>query len=117
MKPLSFLVVAFLAFLLGALALWMAREQWESYEHDVEHGGYWDGGDAVETAGLLSLEEIVRRLELPAKSRILEVERELESGRMYYEIEFLLPDGRIEEVMVDPRTAEVVKREREEGED
>ncbi len=115
MQRLLFPLVLVLALLLGAVALWLAREAWEEYEHGeayLPHG--MEGGTGWRETGLLSLREIIRRLDLPEESRILEVEREEKEGRLYYEIELLMPGGRVRELLVDPRTAEVVGMEEEE---
>ncbi len=114
MQRLLFPLVLVLALLLGAVALWLAREAWEEYEHGeayLPHG--MEGGTGWREKGFLSLQEIIRRLELPEESRILEVEREEKEGRLYYEIELLMPGGRVRELYVDPRTAEVVGMEEE----
>jgi len=111
----SLTTVVVLALLAGAL--WMARQQWMVYEWDEVHETTPGRDRMAENGGTLSLDEILRHLSLPPESRILEVEREQDGGRLYYEIDFLLPDGRIEEVKVDPFTAEVVEREYEGRED
>ena len=107
-----------LALLLGLAALWLAREEWESYE---QSGAYLsrdgNGAGAPLAEGLLPLQEIFRRLQLPTDSRILEVERKMRNGRLYYEIELLMPEGHVWELYVDPRTAEVLEKEVEEAEE
>ena len=100
-----------LAFLLGMATQWMLCSRWEVYEYAAPQrlpppSGHPDF--ALE--GALSLQEIVQHLDIPADSRILEVETEEKAGRMLYEIELLMPDGRILELYVDPYTAEVVRR-------
>ena len=115
MQRLLFPLVLVLALLLGAVALWLAREAWEEYEHGEAYLPHdMEGGTGWREKGLLSLREIIRRLDLPEKSRILEVEREEKEGLLYYEIEVLMPGGRARELYVDPRTAEVVGMEEEE---
>lgn len=114
MQRLLFPLVLVLALLLGAVALWLAREAWEEYEHGEAYLPHdMEGGTGWREKGLLSLREIIRRLDLPEKSRILEVEREEKEGLLYYEIEVLMPGGRVRELYVDPRTAEVVGMEEE----
>jgi len=113
-QRLLFPLVLLLALLLGLAALWMARDAWEEYEHGEAYlPQNLAGGREGRETGLLPLEEIIRRLELPRESRILEVEREEKGGRLYYEIELLTPGGRVRELYVDPRTAEVVGMEEE----
>ncbi len=105
------------SFLLGAAAFWLARQSWTGYERRQPETGVWRAGPPAREGTLLSLDEILERLEVPGSSRILEVERERRAGRLFYEIELLLPDGRVEELLVDPRTGRVVRREYEEEED
>ncbi len=117
-QRLFFPIVLALAILLVLGALWMAREAREDYEPAEAYpprqaAGNWKRGGM----DLLSLQEIIRRLDLPPESRILEVEREERNGRQYYEIELLMPEGHVQELYVDPRTAEVVATEEEEGEE
>ena len=115
MQRLLFPFILLLALLLGLAALWMAREAWEEYEHGEAYQPHdFAGSREGRETGLLSLEEIMRRLELPRESRILEVEREERDGRLYYEIELLMPGGQVRELYVDPRTAEVVGMEEDE---
>jgi len=86
MQRLLFPLVLVLALLLGAVALWLAREAWEEYEHGEAYLPHdMEGGTGWREKGLLSLREIIRRLDLPEKSRILEVEREEKEGLLYYE--------------------------------
>jgi uncharacterized membrane protein YkoI len=62
---------------------------------------------------ILSLEEILGKLDLGPDTRLLEVEHEQEHGRDIYEIEYLTSDGDIYELEVDAATGQVLKRERE----
>ena len=62
---------------------------------------------------ILSLEELLRRLDLGADTRILEIESELEHGRHVYEIEYLDRRGRIREVLIDARSGEVLADQEE----
>ncbi len=107
------LLLLVLAFAGGAF--WWSWQMGDGGHVRVHPQGDWHhasrGAD-----GPLPLEELLLRLDVPARSRILEVEREKEGGRLLYEIELLLPDGRVEELLVDPRTADVVKREFEDEE-
>jgi uncharacterized iron-regulated membrane protein len=109
MQRLLFPLVLALALLLCLAALWLAHETLEEYEHGEAYMLQDREGDAGWREGeLLPLQEILQRLELPKESRILEVEREVKKGHVYYEIELLMPGGRVREFLVDPRTAEVV---------
>jgi uncharacterized membrane protein YkoI len=62
---------------------------------------------------ILSLEEILGKLDLGPDTRLLEVEHEQEDGRDIYEIEYLTNDGDIYELEVDAATGQVLKQERE----
>ena len=62
---------------------------------------------------ILSLEEILGRLDLGPDTRLLAVEHEQEHGRDIYEIEYLTNDGDIYELEVDAATGRVLKQERE----
>lgn len=115
MSRLVLFAILLLALLLGAAALWLAGESWEHYERG-EFVGLPEARVDRQGADYLPLEDILHRLQLPPGSHVLEVEREMENQRLYYEIELLMPDGHVLEWYVDPRTAEVVKTEQEESE-
>jgi uncharacterized membrane protein YkoI len=111
-----FPVSLILAFLLGMAVQWMLCGRWEPYEYaEPQHLPQPTERPGFVLEGALSLQEIVQHLEIPADSRILEVETEEKAGRMLYEIELLMPDGRVLELYVDPYTAEVVFTEYEHG--
>jgi len=60
---------------------------------------------------ILSLEELLRRLDLGADTRILEIESKFEHGCHVYEIEYLNRDGRVHEVLIDAGSGEVLSAE------
>ncbi len=60
---------------------------------------------------VLPLQELLKRVQLPAEARVLEVEYEHKRGRHLYEIEYLMPDGRVHEIKVDALSASIIKRE------
>lgn len=62
---------------------------------------------------ILPLEELLRRLDLGADARILEIESEFEHGRRVYEIEYLDRGGRIREFLIDARNGDVLSDEEE----
>jgi len=64
-------------------------------------------------ANILPLEEILERLGLASDHRILEIETEFEEGRNLYEIEYLTPDGHVQEIKVDAASGEILKPERD----
>lgn len=116
MQRLVLLLVPVLAILL--LGAWrLTREAREGYEPAEAYPPRQMAGRVpVGEQGRLPLQEIIRRLDLPSEVRILEVEQEQRNGRQYYEIELLMPEGRVRELYVDPRTAEVLERGEEEEE-
>jgi uncharacterized membrane protein YkoI len=59
---------------------------------------------------ILPLEELLRRHDLGPGTRILEIETEVEHGRLLYEIEYLDGSGRVREIWMDARTGETVLR-------
>ncbi len=74
---------------------------------------YEDAYRLRERREILPLEELLRRLDLGADARILEIESEFEHGRHLYEIEYLEAGGRIREVLIDARSGEVLADEEE----
>ncbi|WJW74305.1 PepSY domain-containing protein [Thiohalobacter sp. IOR34] len=117
MRTSLLLAAALAALLLGLAALWLTRE------NDAEHGpdegrpAAGHGIPASGDSGPLPLQELVRRLHLPPDTRILEIERKQGDGRLLYEIELLTPDQRVYELLVDPRSGEVLEQEEEEDGD
>jgi uncharacterized membrane protein YkoI len=83
----------------------------------VVGNGYADDHEAAyrlrERREILPLEELLRRLNLGADTRILEIESEFEHGRRVYEIEYLDRNGRIHEVLIDAGSGEVLADEEE----
>ncbi len=69
--------------------------------------------EARQDETILSLGEILVRLDLGPDARVLEVEHKIEHGRDIYEIEYLMKDGDIYELEVDAATGQILKRERE----
>jgi uncharacterized membrane protein YkoI len=90
--------------LVGGGAMGSEYEEYDDHEHVYR---------ARQDAEILPLETILERLNLPAGTRLLEVEYEREHGIDIYEIEYLTPDGEIFEVEVDAATGRILKRERE----
>ncbi len=115
MRSYLFTGTLVVALFLGASAFWMAHEEWDEYEHGV---GDLPTTDAVmngDESGPLPLQELIRRLQLPSDTRILEVEKKQRDGRLLYEIELLTPQGRVYELLVDSHSGEVVEQEEEES--
>jgi uncharacterized membrane protein YkoI len=65
--------------------------------------------DAVRRGEILSLDEILRRLELRSGEQLLEVEIERDDGLWIYEIELIGADGRVRELEVDARDGRIVE--------
>ena len=60
---------------------------------------------------VLPLARILSRVERDFGGRVIEVELERDDGERRYELELLLPDGRVIELEFDARTGELVKLE------
>lgn len=60
---------------------------------------------------VLPLVQILNRVERDFGGRVIEVELERDDGQLRYELELLLPDGRVIELEFDARTGELVKLE------
>jgi hypothetical protein len=75
------------------------------HSHDYE-----DAYRLREHRDILPLEELLRRHDLGPGARILEIETEVEQGRILYEIEYLDGSGRVREIWMDARTGETVLR-------
>ena len=67
----------------------------------------------AEEGKILSLQEIVQRIDPVQTGQILEVELEREHGLLIYEIELLDPDGTVWELKVDAASGEILERELE----
>jgi uncharacterized membrane protein YkoI len=80
---------------------------------DSQNGDHERAYQARQEDKILSLEEILGKLDLGPDTRLLEVEHEQQHGRYIYEIEYLTNDGDIYELEVDAATGRVLKQERE----
>lgn len=60
---------------------------------------------------VLPLAQILSLVERDFGGRVIEVELERDDGELHYELELLLPDGRVIELEFDARTGELVKLE------
>ena len=80
----------------------------------ISHGDdYEEAFRLRERQEIIPLEEILRRLDLGADIRILEIETEFEHDRRVYEIEYLSRGGRIREILIDARSGEILADEEE----
>lgn len=60
---------------------------------------------------VLPLERILAIVERHVEGRIIDTELERDDGRLRYELELLLPDGRVIEIEIDARTGDFLKLE------
>jgi len=67
----------------------------------------------LESGDIMPLEQILNRLRPEYPGKILEIELEQEDGRRVYEIEMLGNDGIVWELIIDARTGELLRNERE----
>jgi uncharacterized membrane protein YkoI len=66
-----------------------------------------------ESGDILPLETILKRLEKSHPGKVLEVEMESRHGQLLYEIELLDKQGKVWELMVDPRSGEIIRQKTE----
>jgi uncharacterized membrane protein YkoI len=69
--------------------------------------------DAVARGEILPLADILQRVQRVQPGRVTEVELEFSDGIRVYEVEIVTPEGRLIELELDARTAEVVELEEE----
>jgi uncharacterized membrane protein YkoI len=65
--------------------------------------------DAVRRGEILSLDELLRRVELRPGEQLLEVEVERDDGLWIYELELIGADGRVRELEVDARDGRILE--------
>ncbi|MEO5342475.1 MAG: peptidase [Gammaproteobacteria bacterium SHHR-1] len=94
-----------LSALLG-LVLGLSSQPWASEDKDADKAYALRQSHQV-----LPLQVLLQRVHIPVDARVLEVEYEQKRDRHLYEIEYLLPDGRVEELKVDALSAEILQRE------
>jgi uncharacterized membrane protein YkoI len=73
-------------------------------DHDRAHAAR-QRGEALPLARILAI------VEREVHGRVIEIELERDGGKLLYELELLLPDGRVIEVDIDARSGEFVKLE------
>jgi uncharacterized membrane protein YkoI len=66
---------------------------------------------ALEEGEVLPLREILEIVERETDGRIVEIEFEFKDGGYVYEFEFIAPDGRLLEALVDAKTGQVISIE------
>jgi uncharacterized iron-regulated membrane protein len=81
------------------------RERERAHDHDRAR-------EAVRAGEAMPLPALLERLHRSHPGQVLELELEREDGRWLYEIRLLQPDGQLVKLLVDARTAEVLKLRR-----
>lgn len=69
--------------------------------------------DKVQSGEILSLEQILQKHPALSGQRLLDLEVELEHGRIVYELELIQPDGAVNKVLIDAGNGEIVNPEKE----
>lgn len=67
----------------------------------------------LESGDILPLENILKKVRALQPGKILDIELESEHNRTIYEIELLTPEGRVLELTIDAKTAELLSTENE----
>ncbi|MGA7979869.1 MAG: PepSY domain-containing protein [Chromatiaceae bacterium] len=60
---------------------------------------------------VLPLQELISRMHLGEGARLLEIEAKLHDGRRLYEVEYVDQNGHVQELVIDARTGEIVRRD------
>jgi len=103
MKPL---IALFLVLSLPPLAAWAQSAPTPDYEF---------ARDAVERGEILSLAEVLARLQDSHPGRVVEVELEQDDDMLIYEVELVTRDGRLIEVEIDAATGRIVSLDEDAG--
>ncbi|CAM3264113.1 Peptidase propeptide and YPEB domain-containing protein [Paracoccus aminovorans] len=85
-----------------ALPLAAARAQ------DVSAPDYEFARDAVARGQILSLAEVLARLQHSHPGRVVEVELERDDDMLIYEVEMVTADGRLIEIEIDAATGRII---------
>lgn len=97
-----------LVYAVAAFALWASgATAWARDGDDHEHAR-----QAVQAGQVLPLRTVLERLEREHPGQVLEVELERDGDRWHYEIKLLQPDGRLLKLLLDARTADVLRSKR-----
>lgn len=95
----------FVACTVAVAALWAGgAAAWARGEDDHERAQ-----QAVQAGQVLPLRTVLERLEREHPGQVLEVELEHDGERWLYEIKLLQADGRLFKLLLDARTAEVLR--------
>lgn len=93
------------ALLAVALSLGLALSPaWAASEGDHDRARA-----AVEAGEILPLPALLEQVQRTHPGQVLELELETQGGRWIYEMKLLQPDGRLLRLVVDARTAQVLK--------
>ena len=98
----------FVACAVAVAALWAGgTAAWARGEDDHERAR-----QAVQAGQVLPLRTVLERLEREHPGQVLEVELEHDGERWLYEIKLLQADGRLLKLLLDARTADVLRSKR-----
>ncbi|MBI3348805.1 MAG: PepSY domain-containing protein [Burkholderiales bacterium] len=99
---------------LCAAALWFSAACVTSVQADDRHDH--DRARAALRAGeVLSLQQVLEKVQHSHPGEVLEVELEREDGRWVYELKLLQSGGRLVRLDVDAKTAEILKSRQRPG--
>lgn len=88
-----------------AIALWASgATAWARGGDDHERAR-----QAVQAGQVLPLRTVLERLEREHPGQVLEVELERDGDQWHYEIKLLQPDGRLLKLLLDARTADMLR--------
>ena len=79
---------------------------WADDGHSADHErarAARDRGEALPLAGILTA------IQRDFRGRVIDVELEQDDGQLFYELELLVPDGRVVKLKIDARTGSLVK--------
>jgi len=69
--------------------------------------------DMVQSGEILSLEHILQKHPSLSGQRLLDLEVEMEHGKVVYELELIQQDGAVNKVLIDAGSGEIVHPEKE----
>lgn len=72
---------------------------------------HYEAREALRLGQVLPLDKIIEAVRKEIVGDIIEIEFERNDGRYVYELEIIDPSGRVIEVEVDAKTAEILERE------
>jgi uncharacterized membrane protein YkoI len=99
------LATAMLLVLLSSLTPAQARGGRGDGDHDRAHR-------AVQAGEVMPLEQVLSHLAKDNPGQVLKIELEREDRQWVYEVKLLQPDGQLVKLLLDARTAEVLRQRR-----